>query len=389
MPPAPHSSNIQERFTALFGRHPEVVASAPGRLEVLGNHTDYNAGLTLSCAANHRCDAALIRLEGSSAMLASTAFGSRVETFPIAAPLAIAREGHWVNYILGIVSGLQTRGHSVPGFAVLVDSDIPQSAGLSSSAALEMAVLTGLAQLMQLDLAPIELARIGQWAECQVVGAETGLLDQLTSLCGKRDCLLHTDFRSLGHRTIPFPAGWAFVAVDSGVKHNLALGYNDRRSSCEAAASAMRIQSLRDATPDLLERFRAVMADYAYSCAQHILDENLRVDQAVQALADQDMGCFGRLMFESHRSSRYCFRNSCPELDRRIDFAESDRRCLGARLSGGGFGGITIHLTRVEDAESYREAICHTMSSQGSPIQQPWSTICTIDRGASVEVVQN
>ena len=383
MTPRPEPNPLASNFLSLYGQIPTVIASAPGRLEVLGNHTDYNRGLTLSCAVGFRCYAAISGLDEPVVKLASTAFGGQAQTIPLQVPMPFAPKGHWANYILGLVVALQERGHSVPGFALLVDSQVPRSAGVSSSAALEMAVLTGLLELMQLKLPPIEMARIGQWAESRVVGAKTGLLDQLTALCGKRDHFLHIDFQSLKHRAIPLPLGWAFVLIDSGVKHDLTGDYSDRRASCEAAAQVMGIPSLRRATQEKLDVARHRMPDQAFDCTTHILHENQRVYEATVALDNEEITRLGQLMFESHDSSRDFFRNSCPEPDQLIVLARQDPRCIGARLCGGGFGGISIHLVREENANEYRDhLVLQTPLQDDTP---RWSAIAQIDDGATVD----
>ena len=387
MTPTPAPIPLISRFLALYGKAPTVVASAPGRLEVLGNHTDYNQGLTLSCAVDVRCHAALCLWDEPVVRLASTAIDAPPDTFAIEAPLESTSPSHWTNYILGLVAALHARGYTVPGFTMLVDSDVPTSAGLSSSAALEMATLMGLVRLMRIDLPPIELARIGQWAESRVVGANTGLLDQLTSLCGKRDHLLHTDFRSLDYRLIPIPADYAFVAIDSGIKHDLTTEYNDRRRSCEDAAAAMNLTTLRDATHDQLESNRGAMSDQAYRCAKHILGENQRVEQATAALNRGDVPALGQLMFASHDSSKNNFANSCPELDELVKRASKDNRCLGARLCGGGFGGITLHLVRQADAHDYRADIVRNAAPLAKATR--WSAVCKISDGATVELASH
>ncbi|MFI4862472.1 MAG: galactokinase [Phycisphaerales bacterium JB063] len=378
-----NSADLTTVFCDTFGRPPTVAASAPGRLEVLGNHTDYNAGLTLSCAVAFRCTALLCPLDEPAVKLASTAFDGPPEATALQSPIALAARGHWTNYLLGLVAALQERGRVVPGFAMLIDSAVPRSAGVSSSAALEMAALTGLASLMKLDLPPIELARIGQWAESRAVGAQTGLLDQLTSLCGQRDHLLSTDFQSYAYRPIAMPPGWVFVAVDSGIKHDLTADYNDRRASCELAAKTMGVQSLRDASRETLEAHRDGMDPSAYGCAAHIIGESERVLEATTALAHDDVEKLGRLMFDSHESSRVNFRNSCDELDALVAFARADTRCVGARLSGGGFGGISIHLVRATDAEAYRADIHRAVDGDGDAPR--WSAVCSIDEGARTE----
>lgn len=371
---------LADRFHALFGIAPSVIASAPGRLEVLGNHTDYNAGLTLSCAVDRRCRAALAPLADPVITLASTLFDAPPQTFSL--DHSHDTKGQWTGYVLGLVAELQALGHRVPGFTLLIDSDVPRSAGLSSSAAMEMAVLTALLRLMRISLEPIELARIGQRAESAAVGAQTGLLDQLSSLLGKRGHLLLTDFLTLKTTHHALPAGWCFVAIDSGVQHDLTAEYNERRASCEAAAIAMGVETLRQADPDLLNASRSRLADDANRCARHIVEENQRVRDAMQALIAGNMGQLGQLMFASHQSSRHNFRNSCAALDQIIDLARQDPRCVGARLSGGGFGGISIHLVQDQNAQRYREDIVEQLQIAGRA--EVWSAVCAIDDGASV-----
>lgn len=371
----------QARFAEYFGKPAEITASAPGRLEVLGNHTDYNLGLTLSCAVGLRCYASLAGSATPEVTLASTAFDMQAETYPLANP--VASKGHWANFALGLVATLQERGHEVPGFALLIDSQVPGSAGLSSSSALEMAVLSALVAHMQLGLEPIELAKIGQHAESVIVGAKTGLLDPLSSLLGKAEHLLEIDFETLAFQQHAMPEGWCFVAIDSGVKHDLTQEYNDRRALCEEAAAAMGLSSLRDADHDLLDQSRAAMPEASWRCARHIVSENMRVRQAQAALRQSDVQGLGRLMFESHASSRDDFLNSCAELDELVGYAQQDERCVGARLSGGGFGGITIHLVRQTDADSYLNDLTSWSQANGRP--KPWGAVCRIDDGARLE----
>lgn len=371
-------------FNAQYGAGPAVVASAPGRLEVLGNHTDYNAGLALSCAVGFRCYAAMSVTDRPAIRLASTAMQGGAQEFPL--ENLSAKQGHWANYVLGLVDALQQRGHVVPGLDVLIDSAVPRSAGVSSSAALEMAVLVGLVDLMGLDLPAIELARIGQASESLAVGAQTGLLDQLSVLLGQRDHLLEIDFLSLATRTARLPEGWCFVAVDSGGKHDLTREYNQRRASCEQAAAAMGVATLREADTDLLASHRGVMSGDAWRCAQHVVAENERVRQAQAALRDGDVLSLGRAMFASHESSRSSFCNSCDALDVLVDYAQQDARCIGARLSGGGFGGITIHLVRETEAPGYLHDLLEWIKQATQ--QDRWATICQLDAGARLEVIE-
>lgn len=371
----------ESRFAELYGAGAALTASAPGRLEVLGNHTDYNLGLTLSCAVALRCFAVIAPLDKPEVRLASTAFEAEPKVYPL--DQLSAPNGHWANYVLGLVATLQQRGHIMPGFAMLIDSQVPGSAGLSSSSALEMSALTAIAALFKLNLSPIDCATIGQHVESTVVGAQTGLLDQLSALLGQRDHLLSIDFKTLQTQQQPMPAGWCFVAVDSGVTHDLTQTYNQRRASCEQAAAAMGVPSLRDADDERLATHRAMMSDDAWRCARHVIEENERVQQAKTALQQGDIETLGQLMFESHASSQSNFRNSCAELDALVQLAQRDSRCIGARLSGGGFGGITIHLVREDDAQAYLHDVLASVNDASG--QRRWGSVCRIDGGACVE----
>lgn len=374
-------ARCEARFAELFGMAASYTASAPGRLEVLGNHTDYNMGLTFSCAVDLRCYASIAALDRPEVRLSSTAVQGETEVYPL--DRLFAPKGHWANYVLGLVAILKQGGHALPGMAIHLDSQVLGSAGLSSSSALEMSSLSAMARLIGLDLPAIEMAKIGQRVESDVVGAQTGLLDQLTSLFGKRGHLLGIDFKTLKTHCVPMPAGWCFVAVDSAVKHDLTQEYNQRRASCEKAAAAMGFASLSDAGPDQLDRSRSAMPDDAWQCARHVVSENDRVRQAHAAMQQGDIITLGELMFQSHASSRDDFRNSCAPLDALVEHAQQDSRCVGARLSGGGFGGITIHLVREDDAQAYLADLLGVFKVEAHPDR--WAQICRLDDGARVE----
>lgn len=371
-------SRCESRFAAIYGRAASHTAWAPGRLEVLGNHTDYNLGRTLSCAVGLRCYASVAPLDRPEVHLASTAIQDLPEVYPLDQPSAA--DGHWANYILGIVKTLQDRGFKCQGFAMLIDSDVPGSAGLSSSSALEMSALAAIAAMSKIDLTPIELAKIGQHIESEIVGARTGLLDQLSALLGRRDHLVEINFKTLKTQQYAMPSGWCFVAVDSGVKHDLTGEYNERRASCERAASVMGVANLCDADQDRLVRYRSGMPEDVWRCARHVLNEDDRVRKASAALLRGEIETLGQLMFESHASSKSDFRNSCVELDVLVAYAEKDSRCLGARLSGGGFGGITIHLVRQADAGDYLNDLLRAVKLATG--EDRWAVVCRIGDGA-------
>lgn len=370
-------SRCEARFEAILGRPASYTASAPGRIEVLGNHTDYNLGLTLSCAVGQRCFASIAPLATAEIHLASTADKGTAVVYPLEKPFA--PNGHWANYILGLVQTLEDRGCKTQGFAMLIDSDVPSSAGLSSSSALGMSALTAIKAMWQLDLRDIDLAKIGQRVESDIVGAQTGLLDPLSVLLGRRGHLLEIDFKTLQTQQHAMPTGWCFVAVDSGVKHDLTQAYNQRRRSCEQAAKVMNVVSLREADSRLFAEHRPELSEDASRCARHVIGENRRVMRAAEAICQGDVQSLGALMFSSHQSSRDGFRNSCLALDQLVDFAKQDGRCLGARLSGGGFGGVTIHLVRQADAENYLRDLLASCQSGLEP--KRWGVVCQIDGG--------
>ena len=229
---------------------------------------------------------------------------------------------------------------------------------MSSSAAFEVALARGLLALAGAELQPGEIARVGQAAESQAVGARTGLMDQLTSCLGKRNQLVMSEYRNLSAHHVKMPAGFVFAVLDSGEKHDLTTEYNDRRAACERAAAVLSklesgVKTLRDVSSAMLEKHKA--QGWGPTCPSPAMwvEECARVEQAEIFLARGDVVGFGRLLFDSHESSRKNFNNSCPGQDRLVDLAKADKRCLGARLSGGGFGGVTIHLVRESDAAAY------------------------------------
>jgi galactokinase len=347
---------LKAAFAANCGGTPAVIARAPGRLEILGNHTDYNEGVVLSTAVDRSTYFAARKADSDSCRVFD-ARGNLTAAFSLASPERI-EGGSWIRYIAGIVIELQKRGLPIPAFEAVILSDIPLSAGMSSSAALEMSAALAIGKLAGIELPWLEWAKIGQACENLAVGARTGLLDQFSSLRGKHGQLVFSDFRDLTVRNVPLPQGVALVVADSGVKHNLTGEYNERRRRCEEAVDVLKAQgvqatALRDISREQLERYRDQLDIITYRRALHVVGENERVLQGVAALKVNDLTGFGALLSESHESSRCNFENSCPELDVLVDIGKSLPGGVGARLSGGGFGGITVHLVQQSEAEQY------------------------------------
>ena len=356
---ATHKTN--QMFKAHFGAIPDLIARAPGRLGILGNHTDYNEGYVLSCGVQYETTVSLRKAEGNSCRVISPVVDAQMHSFAL--DVAHAGDLHWTAYIRGVIAALQRQGHVISAFDVFIDSTIPLAAGMSSSAALEMALVTGLDKLFGLDLSLLEKARIGQICEHQTLGIMTGLMDQLSSLAAKQSCLLISEFRHHTLHHCAMPEGYVFVVANTGIRHDLSKEYNVLRGHCADATEVLAgfesgVGTLRDVSSAMISRYRDNLDIDALGCAKHVVEENERVLHGQRLLARGQVEKFGQLMFDSHESSRLQFGNSCPELDGMVEIAKHSPHCVGARLSGGGFGGITVHLVKNDQAEIYM----HTFS---------------------------
>lgn len=346
-------------FREHFSYAPLAVSKAPGRLEILGNHTDYNEGFVLSCATGqHTSFAGALNKSGLCRI-----YDGKMQEEACFAPddLDNPKKGEWVNYLKGMLSELKKRGFQVRGFDAAINSCVPLSAGMSSSAALEISFGFLLRELFSIEMKKEEWARAGQGVENNYMGVKTGLLDQFSSIFGKENSLIFCDFRRVEVlETVPMSKDYAIVVANTLVKHNLVESdYNLRRESCERArdviaAACPEVKALRDVDSSLLASFKDKMDAIDYKRALHVVGEDERVIKGISLLKEGKAEEFGALLFESHESSRYSFENSCPELDALIEIAKSmPDACVGARLSGGGFGGISIHLVKKEMAELY------------------------------------
>ncbi len=320
---------------------------APGRVELLGNHTDYNGGYVLSAAiqqgvrvSGFRRDDGVIRL--------STLFGGENHRREVSFEEVFVKSGDWSDYPLGVLEVLRNNRHSLGAFDAVYDSDLPSGAGLSSSAALEVSTILLLSKLFGFSLSGMDLAKLCSYAENQFVGVQCGILDQVSSLFGKRDHALFLDCLREKVRLVSFPHDMSLLIVQCGVPHALVDGvYNARRLQCSEAARQLGVDFLRDADMTQLEKSR--LPDLERRRAAHIIGENDRVLRGVEFLESGNMADFGRLMTTSHESSRVNFENSTPELDLLVSIATSTKGVLGARLTGGGFGGAIVVLVSRED----------------------------------------
>ena len=328
--------------------HNRVVAFAPGRVEILGNHTDYNEGVVLSAAIDCGVTASVHRLlqrqiEVSSQTNRRAAIAHLDELSPSAAE-------PWANYCFGVIRELMTVGWPAHGLGIEIASDLPVGAGLSSSAALEVATAFAAIDLANWSLAPMKIAQLCQKAENEFVGVKCGLLDQASSVFGEDNRAILLDFRSITAETYQLPAGVSLLLLNSGIPHALTGGeYNERREQCQAAAAALKVTALRDATTNQV--LNSDLDPLVKRRALHITGENERVFAGREALLAGDVDTFGELMFASHESSRHNFENSTPNLDALVEIAQSTNGVIGSRLTGGGFGGSTVSLIRSELAQ--------------------------------------
>jgi galactokinase len=362
-----------QKFRDCFNCEPTVQAYAPGRIEVLGNHTDYNEGLVLSAAIDFGTFFLAAPTQDATCRLVA---GDIMEEAAFTTDALNPRpETMWANYVKGVLSGLMEIQPAPHGFVGLFLGNIPLGSGLSSSAALEMASGLALASLYNMSVDRMTMARIGQRAEHEYAGVKCGLLDQISSLAGTPDHLVMSDFRSLDIQAVPLGHDMGFLMCNTNAKHALVDGaYNERRHSCEAAASFFNehlghpVTALRDVTSADWQRFSRLMDPNPASRSAHVIGETERVKQGAQQLKQGDIKAFGQLMFDSHQSSIENFENSCPELDVVVEACRSIPEVLGARLSGGGFGGSVVILARPEDAALIANAITPTYeASFGHP----------------------
>lgn len=314
---------------------------APGRVEILGNHTDYNEGFVLSASLPYG-----IRVTGSKRedgkIHLSTQLGESLHV-EVSAEAPFARSGEWYDYPLGVVAALREAGIAVGGFHAEFVADLPSGAGLSSSAALEVSTIMLLEKLQQITLPGIELAKLCRRAENEFVGMQCGILDQVSSLFGKRDHAIFLDCRDNKVQTVSFPHDVCLLLIQTGVPHALVGGeYNERRRHCFAAAKSLGVPFLRDATYEMLSA--SSLPDLEYRRAAHIIGENERVLQTVALISRGDVHGVGKLMNQSHESSRLNFENSTPALDLLVEIAKSTAGVYGARMTGGGFGGAIVVL---------------------------------------------
>jgi len=352
---------LLDSFRRAFGRPAQLVAEAPGRVNLIGEHTDYNEGHVLPLAIDRTVAVAGARREGD--VRARALDCGEEDEFPPEG-VAPAPGGGWRNYVRGVAWALGEAGHRLRGLDLAFTGDVPAGAGLSSSAALEVALAAAFAAASGFSLERRELALLAQRAENGFVGVQCGIMDQLSAVFGREGHALLIDCRSLEVEPLPLALeerGAAIVVVDSAVRRSLGdSAYNERRRECAVAAAALGAPTLRDVTAQALEARRAELPETLYRRARHVATEEARVAAAALALRRGDLEALGRLLYESHDSLRDDFQVSCPETDLLVELAAGVEGVLGARLTGAGFGGCTVNLVRTSALESFRRAVTET-----------------------------
>jgi galactokinase len=340
------TASLTDKFRTAFGREPEFIARAPGRIEVIGNHTDYNGGTVLGAAIDRSTWVGLARRKDSVRRFASDGRPGPVEFLWEDVDRRIGAQS-WVNYPLGVLLAMRDSGIGIPeGFDYLAASEVPTGAGLSSSAAIELASCIVFLAATGNSVPTEKLVALGRKAENEFVGVPCGILDQGVSGFGRRDHLVYIDCRGPRFETVPLPSGSNFWIFNTHTKHALIDGlYAARHEECMEAARIIGVPLLVDATPAMLAAAEIKLSRTAYKRARHVVDEIGRVGRAVTALRSGDLAALGKLLFASHRSSRTWFENSSPELNFLVDSLEVEKGVYGARLTGGGFGGAAMALT--------------------------------------------
>jgi galactokinase len=376
---------VVEAFGATYGGEPALVVRAPGRVNLIGEHTDYNDGFVLPMAIDRAVWLALRPRDGGEVQVQSLEFGES-RSFSLG-QVRTRETGYedagWIEYIKGTAWSLQDAGHQLTAWEGVVAGDVPIGAGLSSSAALELATARAFASVSALEWDAGAMARLGQRAENQWVGVNCGIMDQMISAAGRRDHALLLDCRSLEYELVPLPAGVAVVVLDTGTRRGLVdSAYNERRSQCEAAASHFGVQALRDVSGQDFAAREGELDEVTRRRARHVITENERTATAAEAMAQGDAGRLGALMNASHESLKLDFEVSSEALDQMVICARDHGDCLGARMTGAGFGGCAVALVTEGAARAFADQVAAAYGRESG--NEPSAYVCRATRGAAV-----
>ncbi|MCL2009511.1 MAG: galactokinase [Synergistaceae bacterium] len=374
--------DVIKAFQDRFGGEPDFWVRTPGRVNLIGEHTDYNGGYVFPMTISRSVWMGARARNDGKMRVYSVNYDSEL-TCDLRAQL-VKNQDIWFEYIKGCAWALQEEGRPLAGFDAVLMGDVPMGAGLASSAAMEVTSLLTFSEIGEYELSGQKLAKLGQRAENQWVGVQCGIMDQTICALGQEGKALLIDCNSLEHRLFELPYGTAVAVLDTVTRHSLAASaYNERHEQCEEACRALGIPLLREATQEMLYAGRGGMTDVVFHRARHVISENLRVQTAANALFYNDADLFGKLMNESHWSLRYDFEVSCEELDAMVDIARKHESCLGARMTGGGFGGSVVALLSVMSAGTFAGYVSERYQEKTGKV--PNITICRATNGGRVE----
>jgi galactokinase len=352
---------VEDEFKTVMGRSPVLVARGPGRVNLIGEHTDYNDGWVFPVAIDRAAYVAVAPRPDRLLRVWATQYRQEFTLdLDNATPDAASS---WGIYVLGMAAMIERDGYRLGGADMVIDGDVPTGAGLSSSAALENAVGVALTALAGVEIAPVRLAQLGQKTENQFVNVQSGIMDQMISQLGQAHNALLIDCRSYTYDAIPMPADVRIVVCDSKVSRKLAhSAYNERRAQCEEAVERLRaalpnITALRDVTPEQLEAHRDLLSPIVHQRARHVVTENARTVEGAERLRDGDVARFGELMNASHQSLRDDYAVSSPQLDLLVAAAQAVPGVYGSRLTGAGFGGCTVTLAAPDAVDDLTAAV--------------------------------
>jgi galactokinase len=379
-------AELKAQFREIFESAPALYR-APGRVNLIGEHTDYNDGFVMPAAIDLSCCVAIAPRNDRQLIVHSVNFNETVE-FPLDVGKAASPSDHWSDYVRGVAWVLGNAGYNICGAELAVLSNIPIGAGLSSSAGIEVATAYALLDTSGIQIDRTRLARLCQKAENDYVGARCGIMDQFIACHAQAGNAIVLDCRSLEYETLPLNGDVRLLISNTMVDHHLATGeYNVRRAECEEGVSLLSavvpgIQSLRDVTLAILERHRDRLTELLYRRCRHVVTENQRVSEAAIALQGENLKSFGRLMAESHRSLRDDYEVSCPELDIMVEIAVAQEGVYGSRMTGGGFGGCTISLVKEESVARVQRAIAEGYEARTG--RRPEIYICSAAEGVGI-----
>ncbi len=352
-------NNVLASFAHVFDAAPDFLLQAPGRVNLIGEHTDYNDGFVLPCAIDYQTVVAARKRSDSLVRVVSSDYQDALDEFDLSQEIQFVDDKMWANYIRGVVKCLLDRGHSLGGVDLAVSGNVPQGAGLSSSAALEVVIGQTFKELFSLDISQADIALNGQKAENEFVGCNCGIMDQLISAKGVENHALLIDCRSLETQAVSMPENVAVVIINSNKKRGLVDSeYNTRRAQCEEAASIFGVKALRDVSLDEFEARQSELSAVVAKRARHVITENARTLEAAQALTDGNMQRLGQLMAQSHVSMRDDFEITVKEIDTLVEIVQGvigDKG--GVRMTGGGFGGCIVSLMPPELVDDVKAAI--------------------------------